>query len=331
MKKLLAVILCGLFLLSCCAYAQEDGTVIHVASLKGPTTMGMVKLIHDNESGESLNEYDFAIEGAADAIAPALLKQGALDIALVPCNVASVWYNNSNGAVQVAAINTLGVLYVLEAGDTIQSVEDLKGKTIYSTGQGATPEYALNYVLKGNGLDPETDVNVEFLTEATEVANAMLNDKATVAVLPQPYVTGVLAQNSDVRVALSLSDEWDKIDETSAMITGVVLVRKEFAEENPEAVAAFLEEYRASTEYVNENPAEAAVWIAELEIVAKAPIAEKAIPACNIVCITGEEMQEKIGGYLTALYEQNPAAVGGTLPDEAFYYIAKADEAEAAE
>ena len=115
------------------------------------------------------------------------------------------------------------------------------------------------------------------------------------------------------------------------MITGVVLVRKEFAEENPEAVAAFLEEYRASTEYVNENPAEAAVWIAELEIVAKAPIAEKAIPACNIVCITGEEMQEKIGGYLTALYEQNPAAVGGTLPDEAFYYIAEADEAETAE
>ena len=140
--------------------------------------------------------------------------------------------------------------------------------------------------------------------------------------LPQPYVMGVLAQNETARIALSLTEEWAKIDTESAMITGVCVVRKAFAEENPEAVNAFLQEYAASTEYVNANPAEASVWIEALGI-GKAPVIEKALPMCNIVCLTGEEMQAKAGGYLNALYEQNPQSVGGTLPDEAFYYVAE--------
>lgn len=326
MKKLISLALAIVLVLALgvCASAQEDA-VIRVASLKGPTTMGLVKLIKDNEAETSANRYDFTLAGAADEIVP-LMVRGELDMALVPCNLASVLYNNTQGAVQVLAVNTLGVLYVLENGDSIQSAADLAGKTVYSTGKNTTPQYALNYVLSRNGLDPEKDLTVEYKSEATEVAAALANGSATVAMLPQPFVTSVLAQNQNVRVALSLTEEWNKVSDGSDLVTGVVLARREFVENNPQAVQAFLAEYAASTEYVNANPAEASVWIEELGIVAKAALAEKAIPQCNIVCITGEEMKKDISGYLAALYDQNPESVGGTLPDDAFYYIPEVEE-----
>lgn len=329
MKRIFALVLALSLALLCLAPAmaeetEKTGVTMRVASLKGPTTMGLVKLMQDAEAGLTANDYTFAMEGTADAISP-LLIQGELDAAMIPCNLAAVLINRTEGALEIAAINTLGVLYVLENGDTVQSVEDLRGKTIFSTGQGTTPEYALDYVLSRNGIDPDSDVTVEFRSESTEVASAMLNDAASIAVLPQPFVTSVLMQNENVRVALSLTDEWDKVGDGSAMITGVCVVRKAFAEEHPEAVDAFLKEYAASTEYVNANPAEAAEWIAELEIVGNAKIAETAIPACNIVCITGEEMVTKASGYIDALYEQNPEAVGGKPADETYFYLAESE------
>lgn len=323
MKKLFSIFIALLMLAPAVSLAAAETATMRVGSLKGPTTMGLAKLIQDAQAGEAANDYTFQIEGTADAITPLLIR-GELDIAMVPCNLASVLINRTEGALQIAAINTLGVLYVLENGDSVQSVSDLAGKTIYSTGQGTTPEYALNYVLAGNGLDPAADVTIEFKSEATEVASAMLADAAAIAVLPQPYVTSVLMQNENVRVALRLTEEWDKVGEGSAMITGVALVRRAFAEENPEVMRAFLEEYAASTAYVNENPAEAAAWIVELGIVGNAAIAQSAIPECNIVCITGEEMLEKASGYIQALYEQNPESVGGNAADETFFYLPEA-------
>jgi NitT/TauT family transport system substrate-binding protein len=317
MKKILSLLFAAALALSVTACAETaDKTTVRIGSLMGPTSMGLVELMHNEDTQ---NAYEYTVEATADALTPALIR-GEVDIALIPANLAAVLYSKTEGALEVVAVNTLGVLYVLENGDSIQSVSDLKGKTIYSTGQGTTPEFALNYILTKNGLDPAADVTVEFKSEAAEVASAMLADAAAVAVLPQPYVTAVLTQNESVRVALSLSDEWDKVGDGSAMVTGVAVVRKAFLEENPEAVAAFLTEYAASTAYVNENPAEASVWIEELGIVAKAALAEKAIPACNIVCITGDEMKTKLSGYLTALYDQNPESVGGTLPGEDFYF-----------
>lgn len=316
MKKLLSLVFAVVLALSVTACAETpEMTTVRIGSLKGPTSMGLVQLMHTDDTK---NTYEYTVEATPDAITPALIR-GELDIALIPANLAAVLYNKTEGALQVAAINTLGVLYVLENGETVQSVADLKGKTIFSTGQGTTPEFALNYILEKNGLDPQTDVNIEFKTEAAEVASALLADAATVAVLPQPYVSGVTMQNEDVRVALNLTEEWDKVGDGSAMVTGVAVVRKAFYEENPAAVETFLTEYAASTAYVNENPAEAAAWIAELGIVANAAIAEKAIPACNIVCITDAEMKTKLSGYLNALYEQNPESVGGQLPGEDFY------------
>lgn len=323
MRRMLAVLLALTMMLSLGACAGAETTekaTIRVGSLKGPTTMGIVKLMQDDEAGSAANTYDFTMSGTADEIVPLLVK-GELDVALVPCNLASVLYNNTKGAVQVAAINTLGVLYLVETGESITSIADLAGKTIYSTGKGTTPEYALNYVLSMNGLTPGTDVTIEYKSEATEVAAALAAGTAEVAMLPQPFVTAALAQNDQLRVALSLTEEWERVSADSALVTGVAVVRKAFYEEHPEAVRAFLEEYAASAEYVNANAAEAAEWIAGLGIVAKAPLAQKAIPACNIVLITGEEMKGKVSGYLTTLYDQNPEAVGGALPDDEFYLI----------
>ncbi|MGI6239497.1 MAG: ABC transporter substrate-binding protein [Christensenellales bacterium] len=318
MKKIWSMFFAVVLALSFAACAETgEKTEVRIGSLMGPTSMGLVQLMHADDTA---NDYAFTVEATADAITPALIR-GEIDIALVPANLAAVLYNRTEGALQVAAINTLGVLYVLENGESVQTLADLSGKTIYSTGQGTTPEYALNYILAGNGIDPAKDVTIEFKSEAAEVASAMLADAAALAVLPQPYVTSVLMQNEDVRVALSFTDEWDAIGGGSALVTGVALVRKAFAEENPEAVQAFLTEYAASTAFTNENPAEASVWIEELGIVGKAAIAERAIPDCNIVCITGDEMTTKLSGYLAALHEQNPESVGGNLPGEDFYLV----------
>ncbi|NLG23724.1 MAG: ABC transporter substrate-binding protein, partial [Clostridiales bacterium] len=235
--------------------------------------------------------------------------------------LASVLYKNTEKQVKVAAINALGVLYVVEIGDAVQSIEDLKGQTLVSTGKGTTPEYALNHVLLKNGIDPAADLTIEYKSESTEVAAALAGGTATLAMLPQPYVAVVQAQNPDVRVALSLTDEWAKADDGSALVTGVAVIRSAFIDEHPDLVASFLAEYAASAEYVNANPAEAALWIADLGIVPKAEIAQAAIPLSNIVCITGDDMKARLSGYLAALCEQNPAAVGGELPDDAFYYL----------
>ncbi|MFA5635884.1 MAG: MqnA/MqnD/SBP family protein [Anaerovoracaceae bacterium] len=296
-----------------------EQTTFRVASLKGPTTMGMVKLMNDAEEGAVKHDYQFEIYGTADEIVPKLVN-GELDLALVPCNLASVLYNKTEGAVQVAAVNTLGVIYVVESGDTVQSIQDLAGKTVYSTGKGTTPEFALNYVLNQNGIDPEKDITIEYKSESTEIAAMLETAENAIAVLPQPYVTVVQMQNDKVRVALSLTEEWDKVSTESSMVTGVVLARKAFIEENTAAFNEFLEEYSASTEYVNANVEEASVWVEKYGIVAKAPIAAKAIPACNITYIDGDEMKARVSGYLQVLFDANPQSVGGALPDDEFYF-----------
>ena len=295
-------------------------TVFRIAGLKGPTTMGMVKLMSDADAGAARHDYAVTMYGAADEIAPLLIK-GEVDVVVIPCNLASILYNKTQGAVEVAAINSLGVLYVVSTGDEVKSVADLKGKTIYSTGKGTTPEYVLNYILTENGIDPAKDVTIEYYSEATEVAAAMQNaGDGAIAMLPQPYVTVLGMQMENLTVCLDMTEEWNKVSPDSGLVTGVVVARKEFVEANEAAFNEFLADYTASAAYVNENVEDAANLVAQYEIVAKAPIAQKAIPACNIVSITGSEMKAKIGGYLQVLYDQNPEAVGGTLPDDAFYY-----------
>lgn len=330
MKKLVSMLLAlTLVLIMGCAQAEDstsETTAVRIGALKGPTSMGMAQMLKDAADGNS--NYQFTIAGAPDEIT-ALLVKGELDVAAVPSNLASVLYNNTNGGVKVAMINTLGILYVVEAGDTVNSVADLKGRTVYSSGKGATPEYSVDYILSQNGIDPETDVTVEFKSEHTELAAALQSGTADLAVLPEPFVTTVLAGNDNLRVALNLNEEWDKVSDGSGMVTGVLVVRSEFAEQHPDELTALLEAYEQSVNFVNENPAEAAAII-EQNGIAKAAVAEQAIPKCNIVFISGNEMRTKIEGFLEILFDMNPKAVGGALPGDDFYYGADAVQAEAA-
>lgn len=293
---------------------------LRIASLKGPTTMGLVKLMRDEETGETARGYTVNMYGTADEIAPQLIA-GELDIALVPCNLASVLYNRTEGALQVFAVNTLGVLYIVTTEDGIDSVEDLRGRTVLATGKGTTPEYVLDYILTQNGLVPGEDVTVEYKSEAGEVVAAMqAADGPCVAMLPQPYVTTAAMQMENLKTALDLTAEWDKISPDSSLVTGVAVVRRAFAEEHPEALAQFMEDYAQSTQYVTENVDEAAALCEQYGIVPKAAVAQKALPACNITFLTGAEMQRAVSGYLQVLFDRDPQAVGGALPDGAFYY-----------
>jgi NitT/TauT family transport system substrate-binding protein len=291
---------------------------MRIAGLKGPTSMGMVKLMQDAEDGTAKNNYTFTIAGSADEITPKL-TQGELDIAAVPANLAAVLYNNTKGAVQLLAVNTLGVIYIVEKGDSVQSLADLKGKTIYATGKGSTPEYALKYILSENGIDPDKDVTIEWKTEPTEVVQTLAQADGAIAMLPQPYVTVAQGQVEGLRVAVDLNQAWSDLDNGSLFLTGVLVVRTEFAKEHPEQIDAFLKEYEASTQWVNANVADAAQLVEKYDIV-KAAVAEKAIPACNITYLAGQQMKDATTGYLQVLFDQNPKSVGGQLPDDGFYY-----------
>lgn len=300
--------------------AEAPVTTFRIAGLKGPTTMGMVKLMSDAEAGETHQDYQVTMYGAADEVVPLLVK-GDIDLAAIPANLAANLYNQTEGKVQVAAINTLGVLYVVTTGDDVKSVEDLKGKTVYSTGKGTTPEYVLNYILKENGVDPEKDLTVEYKSEATEVAAALqAADEGAIAVLPQPYVTAAQSQIEGLNVALNLTEEWNKVSTDSDLVTGVLVASTEFIEQNEAAFEEFLKDYQASIEWVNSNTADAAELVANYGIVAKAPLAQKALPACNITYVDGAEMKTKLSGYLQVLFDQNPKAVGGAMPGDDFYY-----------
>lgn len=303
---------------------QAEPVDVNVMALKGPTAMGMVKLMDDADSGNVDTEnYSFEIAASADEVTPKLI-QGETDIAAVPANLASVLYNKTEGQIQVLAVNTLGVLYIVENGDSIHSVSDLAGRTIYASGKGSTPEYALNFILEKNGLTPETDVTIEWKSEHSECVSALAQDPEGIAMLPQPFVTTAQAKNPNLKVALDLTEEWDKVMENeetkSSLLTGVVVVRKEFAEENPEAVEDFMDRYADSVKYVNDNVEEAAKLVGNYDIVTE-DVAVKAIPECNIVCITGEDMKEQLSGYLAVLKDANPESIGGELPGDDFYYI----------
>ena len=294
---------------------------LHIAGLKGPTTMGLVNLLSMESDGTASMDYDLQLYGAADEIVPLLMK-GELDMAAIPANLAATLYQKTSGGIEAVAVNTLGVLYVVEKGDTVQSMADLKGRTILSTGKGTTPEYVLRYLLTQNGIDPDKDVTIEYYSEATEVTAQMANTEDAIAVLPQPYVTAAGLQDDTLRVALNLTEEWNKICDTQ-LITGVTVVRKEYAEEHPDVVAAFLADYAKSVDAANTDLDGTAALCEEQGVVAKADIAKKALPNCNIVCLTGDDLKTNASAYLQVLFDADPAAVGGAMPGDDFYWSAE--------
>lgn len=331
MSKILSLLLCAalIFSFAACTSEPEDETTttpaeenvtVNITALKGPTGMGMSGLIKDG------GRFKVSIASSPDEIAPLVIK-GEADIVACPLNLASALYKKTNGGVKMIAVNTLGVLSVLENGDTVKSVADLKGKKIGATGQGSTPEYILNYILTANGIDPQKDVEITYYQEHAELATMLLEGKVDIAMLPEPNVTTVLTKNPDIRTALDLTEEWEKATaqngSQTSLAQGCLIVRSEFLNEHPETVKAFLAAYKKSVEFTNSNIEDAAAVIESSGILPSAQIAAKAIPNCNIVYIDSDEMVSVAKSNLEVLFNANPASVGGAMPDDNFYYTGK--------
>ena len=291
---------------------EFSGAEIKVGMLKGPTGMGAAWLMEQSELGLTLNSYEFTVAGAADEITGQLI-QGGIDIAALPTNAISALYNKTEGKIVCLGVNTLGVLYILENGETISTIADLNGKTILASGKGSTAESVINHLLAENGVDAE----IYWASEHTEAATLAITGEYDIVMLPEPFVTNVMTKNENLRVALNLSEEWNKL--TGEVLTmGGIAVRREFLEQNPKAVAEFVKDYGMSIAFTNENPAEAGVLIEKFGIAA-ASVAESAIPRCNIVWLSGEDYKTVLKNFLGVLFEANPASIGGNLPDEDFY------------
>ena len=302
------------------APTSEPGTEINLGLLNGPTGMGAAKLLADNDAGGTVNHYTVTLgSDPANEIVPKL-NSGELDIAALPTNVAANLYNKT-GKVQLLALNTLGVLHILENGDTVNTLADLSGRTLYAINQGTNTEYVLDYLLTQNGLDPETGVDIQWRT-SEEVTSLMASGEIDLCMLPVPAATTVLMQNADVRDAVDLSDAWEESGAAGTFTMGCVVVRAEFAQEHPEAVAVFLSEYEASINFIKDNPEEGAALIEQYGIVPKAAVAQAAIPQANMIFTAGADMKS-ISSYYEVLFAADPESIGGSIPDDAFYYIAE--------
>ncbi|HBT64356.1 MAG TPA: hypothetical protein DEB10_06830 [Ruminococcaceae bacterium] len=300
-----------------------EKTKINVAVIKGPSGIGMVNLMEANANGTTSNKYDFTVVSSPDEIV-SKISSGAVDLATPPTNMASALYKRTGGNVQMLAASTKGVLYILENGNTVKKVSDLKGKTIYATGQGANPEFVLNYILTKNGLDPKKDVNIEFRTENDELSALLANGTAKIALVPEPIVTAVKAKKPELQVALNMTNEWDAVSGgESQLLMGCVIGRKEFVSQNPDAIEAFLAEYKTSIEKATSNIDASASLCETYEIIPKAAVAKAAIPRSGLTYIDGNDMMKQIKGYFEVLFAAEPKSVGGALPDDAFYYNAK--------
>ena len=303
-----------------------EGADVNIAVLAGPTGIGAASLMEANDAGETVNHYTFTVASAPEDVVSGIAN-GSLDMAAVPTNLASTLYAKTSGGVQVCALNTYGVLYILEKGETVNGFADLKGRTIYATGQGSNPEYVLEYLLTENGLTysldgSAADVQLQFMA-SDELVGGMVSGKYDLCMLPVPAVTAVTVQNPDVRVAMDLTAEWDKLGVDGKLTQGCIVVSTKFAEANPGAVAAFLTEYAASIDSVLNDPAHAGELCEQYGIVAKAPIATKAIPSCNLCCVTGADMRPVLEPFFKVMLDANPQSIGGALPGDDFYFVAK--------
>lgn len=309
-----------LFLLASFPVFSNPASEVRLGVLKGPTGIGASYLLSQNDNGETKNRYSVTVLAeATDMIAQ--VAAGQIDIAAIPTNAAASLYNKTNGGVRVAALNTAGVLYILENGKTVSTVADLKGKTIYTVGQGSNPEYVMRYILSKNGIDPDKDVEIVFMDSA-ELTTRAAAGGIGICMLPVPAVTTVLIKNPDIRIALDMTEEWNRIGNGSILTMGCVVVRTDFLKEHPAEVRFFLEDYEKSIVFVQDNIDEAAQLCAQYEIVPSAAVARKAIPDCNLIFTAGaDSIRSALEGYLKVLYDSNPKAVGGKMPGEDFYSI----------
>lgn len=320
-QMMIKMILLSLFIvaLSGCSKEVPKPDKITIAALKGPTGMGMVQLMDQHKA----DDYEYVLSGAPDELVGKIVNN-EIDIACLPTNLAAILYNKTEGNVLLTGVNTLGSLYILDNTNSIHNLQDLKGKTVYVSGQGATPDFVFRYLLTQNGIDPDKDLVINFSMQHADLATAVAAKEVDIALLPQPFVATVQMKNQDTKVALDLNEQWKKTSLNDVGIyMGCIVVQKEFAEKYPEALNAFLEEYKESVKWVNDNPAEAGELMEKHEIIPNAKLAELAIPLSNIVYIDASDAKTVLDEYYKILLDFDVKSVGGKLPNEDFYFIQK--------
>lgn len=293
---------------------------VNLYVLSGPTGIGAMNLWAAADAGETQNTYHITMPGANDEVVAAI-SNGDADIAAVATNLAATLYNKTSGGVTVLAVNTLGVLFLMGNGQEVATIADLAGKTIYAPGQGANPEYILRYVLTGNGLDPDKDVTIQFVGEGSELLTVWQTDPEAIIMAPQPVATSILMQNENAATIFNMTDEWDKVSGgDSTLMMGCVIVRNEFLQENPGAVALFLQEYAVSIEKAQSDVEGTAALCEQYGLIPKAALAKAAIPSCGLTFVTGAEMKSALSGYLQVMFDADLKSVGGAMPGDDFYY-----------
>lgn len=316
-KKIFAVLsLMSAVLLGGCATKPVEP--LEVAALNGPTGIGMVQILEEMEGAEN-PKYNIALYQSPDEIVGKVVS-GELDIACVPSNLGAVLYNKTEGGIKLLGMNTLGVLYIVENGQTVESIEDLKGKTILSSGKDSTPEFVLNYILNEAGLVPGEDVTVEFMGNHSDIASKLMAEEGTIALLPQPFVTTVLAKNENIRMAIDVNEAWNNLNQMDLPM-GIIIANANVVKDNAKGIEAFLKDYETSVKFVDENLEDAAALVEKFGIVPNAALAKVAIPKCNIVYRDSSASKDSLNKFYEILEQANPKAVGGKLPDEAFYTL----------
>lgn len=316
-KKIFAVLsLMSAVLLGGCATKPVEP--LEVAALNGPTGIGMVQMVEEMEGAEN-PKYNIVLYQSPDEIVGKVVS-GELDIACVPSNLGAVLYNKTEGGIKLLGMNTLGVLYIVENGQTVQNIEDLKGKTILSSGKDSTPEFVLNYILNEAGLVPGEDVTVEFMGNHSDIASKLMAEEGTIALLPEPFVTTVLAKDKNIRMAIDVNEAWNNLNQMDLPM-GIIVANANVVKDNAKGIEAFLEDYEASVKFVDENLEDAAALVEKFGIVPNAALAKVAIPKCNIVYRDSSDSEDSLNKFYEILEQANPKAVGGKLPDEAFYTL----------
>ena len=320
--KLLSLLFAALILLttlaSCDRFVLLDkGLEINVSVLNGSTGFGAAKLISDSEEGKTALNYNFTVEKLAENVTKGLIN-GSIDIAALPTNAAAALYKKTEGGVKIAAVNTLGVLYLVTNGEklSINNISELEGKTIYCPDQN--PAFIFKAICNAHGVNVTIDT---YYAKPEELRDALVNGMVDMAVIPEPMVTIAKSKNNKLTTALDLTEEWEKAYGENTLLQGCIVVRTEWAEAHPQELEQFLAEYKASIEYTNSNPKEASQLVVAAGMVEAAPVAEKAIPKCNIVYMDGDEMAAALDVFFAKLYEQDPKAVGGALPDSEIYLV----------